>query len=104
MHNFRELKIWQRSKELVKHVYAATKEFPNEERYTLAREIRRSAISVPSNIAEECGRDSDKELARFLDIATGSAYELETQLEIAIDQDFISKELVEGSIVQIQNG
>ena len=90
MHNFHELKIWQKSRVLVKDIYSLTKEFPKEEIYSLTNQIRRSSISIPSNIAEGCGRKTNKELARFLDIANGSAFELETQLILATDLEYIS--------------
>lgn len=101
MHNFRELKIWQRSRELVKEMYKLTRKFPDEELYILTREIRRTAISIPSNIAEGCGRNSNKELSRFLDIANGSAFELETQLFLAIDLEYLNSDESEKWINEI---
>lgn len=93
MHNFKELKIWQNSKDLVIDIYKRTENFPKEEIFSLTNQIRRSAISIPSNIAEGCGRNSDKDLIRFLDIANGSSFELETQLIIAAHElDFLDKE------------
>ncbi len=80
MRNFRELSIWQRSFDLVKGVYQFTEDLPASEKFGLTSQIRRSAVSVPSNIAEGCGRNTNKELIRFLDISLGSAFELETQL------------------------
>lgn len=91
MHNFKELKIWQNSKNLVIDIYKRTENFPKEEIFSLTNQIRRSAISIPSNIAEGCGRNSDKDLIRFLDIANGSSFELETQLIIAHELDFLDK-------------
>lgn len=91
MHNFKELKIWQNSKDLVIDIYKRTENFPKEEIFSLTNQIRRSAISIPSNIAEGCGRNSDKDLIRFLDIANGSSFELETQLIIAHELDFLDK-------------
>lgn len=87
-HDFKNLMIWQRSRALVKQIYEITAEFPTEERFGLAIQMRRSAVSIPSNIAEGCGRYSNKQLKHFLEIATGSACELETQLYLAIDLDF----------------
>lgn len=83
MKNFRELKVWEKGHELTMAVYRATARFPNEERYGLTSQIRRSSVSVPANIAEGCGRGSDAELARFLQIAAGSASELEYHLLLA---------------------
>ena len=83
MHNFKELKVWQNSKNLVIDIYKSTKNFPKEEIFGLTNQIRRASVSIPSNIADGCGRNSDKDLIRFLDIANGSSFELETQLIIA---------------------
>lgn len=91
MHNFRNLKIWQKSRELVKEVFLLTRIFPDEEKFGLTSQILRSAYSIPSNIAEGSGRGSDKEFVRFLDIALGSAFELETQLILASDINYISE-------------
>lgn len=90
-HNFRKLQIWEASKSLVKETYLLTKSLPAEELYGLTSQIRRSSVSIPSNIAEGAGRGSDKDFSRFLDIALGSAYELETQLHLCIDLDFINQ-------------
>jgi len=78
--NFRELQVWRKAHELVVDVYEATRSFPREELYGLTSQLRRSAVSIPSNIAEGCGRNTDADFARFLDIAMGSASELEYQL------------------------
>jgi four helix bundle protein len=103
MHNFREMKIWQRSRLLVKEIYLLTQNFPSGEKFGLTAQIQRSSVSIPSNIAEGSGRGTNKEFARFLDIAYSSAYELETQVILAndlnyindIDLDKITKELFE---------
>lgn len=79
-HNFRELNIWKKSMELVVDIYNLTQKLPDIEKFSLVSQINRSAISIPSNIAEGTGRNSEKEICRFLDIALGSSYELETQL------------------------
>ena len=92
MQNFRDLKVWQRSHELTMDIYHATKGFPTEERYGLTSQIRRSCSSIPTNIAEGCGRSGAKELRRFLDIAMGSASELEYQLLLTHDLGFLVKE------------
>ena len=80
---FRELLVWQKSMDLVEDVYKTMKTFPTEERYGLCDQIRRAAVSIPSNIAEGFGRDSNADFAHFLTIARGSLFELSTQLEIA---------------------
>ena len=82
MHNFKELKVWQNARVLVKEIYLSTGNFPTEEKYGITSQIRRSAISIPSNIAEGCGRRTDKDFSHFLNIALGSAYELQTQTEL----------------------
>ncbi|KAF2518451.1 four helix bundle protein [Flavobacterium salilacus subsp. salilacus] len=83
MRNFRNLIIWQKSMVLVTKLYQVTKEFPKDELFGLTSQIRRCSISIPSNIAEGCGRNTDNELLRFLNISSGSLFELQTQLEIA---------------------
>jgi four helix bundle protein len=92
MHNYHELKIWQEGRKLVKTVYSKTANFPKEEMYGLTSQIRRAAISIPSNIAEGTGRTSDKEFQRFLDFAIGSLFEVETQIILANDLNFINTE------------
>jgi four helix bundle protein len=92
MHNFKELKVWQKSRSLVKDVYMLTRIFPDEEKFVLTSQIRRSAISVPSNIAEGAGRGTDKDFAKFLSIALGSAYELEAQIILSLDLGYISED------------
>src|SRR5680860_607412 len=85
MRNFRDLAIWQRSFAFVKEVYLLTNKLPAVEVYGLKSQMKRAAVSIPSNIAEGCGRNSDVDLNRFLSIAMGSAYELETQLLLTND-------------------
>ena len=91
MKSYTDLDVWKHSRELVKLVYLLTKSFPQEELYGLTSQIRRSSISVPSNIAEGIGRHSDKETLHFLYIAKGSMQELETQLYLSFDIGYISK-------------
>jgi four helix bundle protein len=79
-HNFRELNIWKKSMDLVFEVYKLTRELPDIEKFALVSQVNRSAVSIPSNIAEGTSRITIKEVSRFLDIALGSSYELETQL------------------------
>ncbi len=87
--DFRDLLVWQKSMLLVKEIYVFTIDFPKHEVYGLTSQIRRSAISVPSNIAEGHGRESPKEFARFLRIARGSLSELQTQLYLSDNLDYI---------------
>ena len=91
MHNFKELKIWQLSRCFVKDIYLLTKKFPDNERFGLTQQIRRAVVSIPSNIAEGSGRRSDNDFLRFLDIANGSAFEVETQLILSLDLEYISQ-------------
>ena len=76
MRDFRELKVWQKAHQVALEIYRHSRTFPTDERFGLTAHLRKSAISVPSNIAEGCGRDTEKELARFFSIAAGSASEL----------------------------
>lgn len=90
MRDFRDIKAWQKGHRLALAVYQATKRFPAEERYGLKSQARRAAASIPTNIAEGCGRDSEAEFARFLRIAAGSASELEYLLLLARDLSLLS--------------
>jgi four helix bundle protein len=90
MRDFKELKVWQKAHRFVLDVYRHTRDFPPEERFGLTSHLRKSATSVPSNIAEGCGREGERELARFLSIAGGSASEAEYQLLLARDLDYLS--------------
>lgn len=89
--SYRDLRVWQRSMELVMKVYAETRSFPCEEIYGLQSQMRRSSVSVPSNIAEGKGRLTDRDRAHFLAQARGSLLELETQILIASGLGYISK-------------
>lgn len=80
MRNFRELEIWKRSFTLVVDVYKLTNQLPVKEQFGLTSQVNRAAVSIPSNIAEGCGRSSSADLNRFIDMAVGSSFEVETQL------------------------
>ena len=95
MKSYRDLIVWQKSIQMVTEVYSITKSFPKEELYGLVSQIRRSSVSIPSNIAEGYGRRSTNEYLRFLQISIGSLYELQTQLEISLSLDYISKQIFE---------
>lgn len=94
MHNFQELKIWQRAIDITEEIYRISAEFPTEEKYGLRSQIRRSAISIPSNIAEGAGRNTDGEFKNFLGIANGSSNELFTQLIISQRLGLVSESTV----------
>src|SRR5688572_23953419 len=91
-HNHRKLLAWQQAMILVEDIYRVTKTFPRDEAFGLTSQIRRSAVSVPSNIAEGAGRNSTKELVQFLGIASGSLAEADTQLEIATRLGYLDRD------------
>ena len=95
MHKYRELEIWKRAIDLTIDVYALCKNFPDDERFGLTSQIKRAAVSIPSNIAEGAGRNSDKEFNQFLGISTGSMFEVETQLIIAEKLNYLTKDQAE---------
>jgi four helix bundle protein len=97
--NFQDLRIWQKGIEVVKDLYLLTKKFPKEELYGLTSQMRRSAVSIPSNIAEGFRRYHNKEYKQFLYIALGSCAELETQIIIANELDYIN-ETVKTEIIE----
>lgn len=90
MRDFRELKVWEKAHRLTLAVYKATTTLPKDELYGLTSQIRRSCSAIPANIAEGCGRTGDAELARFLQIAMGSASELENHLLLTRDLGLLS--------------
>jgi four helix bundle protein len=90
MKDFKDLKVWQKSHQLVLSVYKTTTGFPREEIYGLTSQMRRAGVSIPANIAEGCGRGGDVELARFLQISMGSASELEYLLLLAHDLNLLN--------------
>jgi four helix bundle protein len=97
--NFQDLRIWQKGIEVVKDLYLLTKKFPKEELYGLTSQMRRSAVSIPSNVAEGFRRYHNKEYKQFLYIALGSCAELETQIIIANELDYIN-ETVKTEIIE----
>ena len=90
MKGFRELNVWKKAHQLTLKTYKATTTFPRDEIYGLTSQIRRSAVSIPANIAEGCGRNGDAELARFLQIAMGSTSELEYHFLLARDLNLLN--------------
>ena len=91
--SYRDLIVWQKSMKLVTEIYIATRSFPSEELYGLTSQLRRCAVSIPSNIAEGYGRNSTADYKRFLTIAVGSLFELQTQVEIAANMKYLSSEM-----------
>jgi len=92
MRDFRKLNVWEKGHRFTLSVYVATRGFPKEELYGLTSQLRRSSASIPANISEGCGRSGDKEFARFLDIAAGSASESEYHLLLAHDLAFLDND------------
>ena len=90
MFNFEKLDAWKRAIALADLIYRATKTFPTDERYGLTNQIRRAVVSISSNLAEGCSRSSQQDFARFVEIATGSAFEVASQAVIARDQGYLS--------------
>ena len=93
MHNYKQLKVWTKSIDLVVDIYKVTAGFPKEEKYGLISQMRRSAVSISSNIAEGAGRNSEKEFCHFLSNAHGSSYELETQVIVSEKLELITQAL-----------
>ena len=102
MHKYKELKLWQKSIDLVTSIYLSTRSFPSVEKFGLVSQINRAAVSIPSNIAEGAGRNSDKEFVQFLSIAQASSYELETQLIISRNLNYLSAEESGQLTIQIE--
>ncbi len=100
--NYRDLEVWRRAKTLAIEIYRITENFPTRERYNLIDQIRRSAVSIPANIAEGHIRQSDRVFARHLDIALGSAAELATELEIAMEVGYLSHEAYSSLRTELQ--
>ncbi len=86
--SYQDLVAWQKAYELARRIYGLTKRFPEDERFGMTAQMRRAAVSIPSNIAEGWGRNSKNDYLRFLKIARGSTYELQTQIRLAIDFDY----------------
>jgi len=95
MHNYKKLNVWISSISLVKNIYKLTRKFPKDEMFVLTQQLRRAAISIPSNIAEGAGRNSNAQFKNFLQISIGSCFEVETQLIISKELEYISEEELE---------
>jgi len=101
MHKFEELKIWQKAMDVTENCYRATENFPKEEKYGLTSQLRRSAVSIPSNIAEGAGRNTNGEFKQFLGIANGSSFELLTQLYLSKRLNLLTEEITRPIISEV---
>ena len=102
MHNFKELIVWQKARSVVKDIYLLTKKYPREELFGLTQQLRKSSVSIPSNIAEGSGRGTNADFAHFLDIANGSACEAETQIYLSLDLEYITQKEFDDVNSQLQ--
>lgn len=91
MHRYKELEVWKQSRSFCKIIYVITTQFPADEKFGLVSQLRRAGVSIPSNIAEGASRNSNKDFSRFIEIAIGSCYEIETQLILATDIGFLKE-------------
>lgn len=89
MRDFRSLAVWEKAHQLALTIYQATQDFPKEEAYGLTSQIRRAAVSIPANMAESCGKETEADLARYMQISMGSASELEYHLLLAHDLTYL---------------
>jgi four helix bundle protein len=92
MQNFKELKVWEKAHQVTLSIYKASAKFPKEEIYSLTNQLRRATASIPANIAEGCGKNTQADLANFLNIALGSANETEYFLILSKDLDYLTEE------------
>ena len=101
MHNFEKLKIWQKAMDIAVKVYKISSLLPNDEKFNLVHQIKKCAVSIPSNIAEGSGRNHNKEFVQFLGIANGSTFELITQLILAKRLNLVSEDIIQQVISQL---
>jgi four helix bundle protein len=102
MHYFHKLEVWQRARKLCKSIYSITKTYPKSEMFGLSSQIQRASVSIVSNIAEGAGRMSNKEFVHFLSISNGSAFELETQVYLSKDLEYINDETEKALVEELQ--
>lgn len=105
MHNFRKLDIWTKSMNLVTEIYQLTNTFPTQERFGLMSQMQRAAVSIPTNIAEGSAKTSNRDFARFLEMSIGSLLELETELTITLNLNYIDSlifEDIQTKIIELQ--
>ena len=100
--SYKELTVWQQTRKLTAYIYTLTRQFPVEERYGLINQMQRAAISIPSDIAEGCGRQHPRDTIQFLAIARGSLYEIETQTYLAFDQQYIDEAQLTDACLKIE--
>jgi four helix bundle protein len=91
MTSYRDLIVWQKSMEMITLIYQLIKQFPNDEKFGLTIQLKRCSVSIPSNIAEGYGRNYTKDYVRFLNISRGSLYEMQTQLQVALNLNFVDE-------------
>ena len=101
MHHFEKLIFWKKSVVLAKEIYLLAVSLPNDEKFGLISQMKRSAVSIPSNIAEGSGRNSNKEFNHFLAVALGSAYELQTQLILCVELNLVENKTIENLLDQL---
>ncbi len=100
--SYKELAVWQQGRKLVLYIYTLTRQFPTDERHDLVSQMRRAAVSIPSNIAEGCGRQHPKDTIQFLIIARGSLYEVETQTYLAFDLGYITVAQLDDAVAKLE--
>ena len=100
MNNYKDLSVWKKSMTLVEGIYKLTDSFPDNEKFGLVSQLRRAAVSIPSNIAEEAGRNSNKEFKHFLTISVGTLFEVEKQIQIAFRLKFVNEKISENLLKQ----
>lgn len=101
--SFRDLEVWKKSMDFAISIYALTREFPQSETYGLSTQLRRAAVSIPSNIAEGSSRGSTREFIQFIHVANGSLSEIETQLELAVRLEYIPENSLQHQINHIRS-
>lgn len=102
MHKFRELIVWQRAMELARNIYSLTRSFPYTEQKGIISQLQRAAVSIAANIAEGAGRKTQKDFAHFLTQANGSAFEIETLLDISLSQNYLTQQEYDNIINQLE--
>lgn len=103
MHDYKKLNLWVKSMGFAEKVYQLTKRFPDEEKFGMISQMRRSSVSIPSNIAEGAGRNSNKEFGQFLARAQGSIFELETQIILSSRLNFIKESVINEYLAELES-